>query len=70
MVNRTAIDINKKIRQLLKAGTSLVWVVYAETRTVIVHTKSGAITLEESDVLSGGEVLPGFDIRVGDIFPE
>ena len=64
-----ASDIHRKIRQLLKAGTALIWIVYAETRTVVVHTPAGAITREESDILSGGDVLPGFEVSVGDIFP-
>ena len=62
-------DIHKKVRELLKAGTPLIWLVYAETRTVVVHTAAGAIICEESDTLSGGDVLPGFEVRVGDIFP-
>ena len=62
-------DIHKKVRELLKAGTPLIWLVYAETRTVVVHTSAGAIICEESDTLSGGDVLPGFEVRVGDIFP-
>lgn len=65
----TAIDIHKKIRQLLKVGTSLIWIVYAETRTIVVHTKAGAVTLEETDMLSSGDVLPGFEVKVADIFP-
>ena len=66
--NRTG-DTHKKVRELLKAGTSLIWIVYAETRTVAVHTAVGAVTYEESDTLSGGDVLPGFEVGVGDIFP-
>ena len=66
--NRTS-DTHKKVRELLRAGASLVWLVYAETRTVAVHTAAGAVTYEESDTLSGGDVLPGFEVRVGDIFP-
>ena len=62
-------DIHKKVRELLRAGASLIWLVYAETRTVAVHTAAGAVTYEESDTLSGGDVLPGFELRVGDIFP-
>ena len=66
--NRTG-DTHKKVRELLKAGTSLIWIVYVETRTVAVHTAVGAVTYEESDTLSGGDVLPGFEVGVGDIFP-
>jgi len=62
-------DIHKKVRELLKAGTTLIWIVYAETRTVVVHTPAGAITHEETDILSGGAVLPGFEVRVADVFP-
>ena len=65
----SADDIHRKVRELLKAGTPLIWIVYAETRTVVVHTSASAVTYEESDTLSGGDVLPGFEVRVGDIFP-
>lgn len=64
-----ATDIHRKIRQLLTAGTALVWIVHPETRTVEVHTRSGATTLEGDDTLSGGDVLPGFEIPVREIFP-
>ena len=64
-----AADIHRKIRQLLAAGTTLVWIVYPSTRTVEVHSRSGATTLEDDDKLSGGDVLPGFDIPVREIFP-
>ena len=63
------VDTHKKIRELLGAGTSLIWIVYDETRTVVVYTAAGAIICEESDTLSGGDALPGFEVRVGDIFP-
>ena len=62
-------DMHRKIRQLLAAGTALIWIVHPETRTVEVHTRSGATTLEGDDMLSGGDVLPGFEIPVREIFP-
>ena len=62
-------DIEKKVQQLLNAGTSLVWIVYPDLRTVTVHTMDGATTLAETDTLSGGDILPGFEVRVSDIFP-
>ena len=66
--NKTA-DTHLKVTQLLKAGTSLIWLVYPETRAVEAHTAAGANTLYEDDTLSGGDVLPGFILRVADIFP-
>ena len=65
----SADDIHKKVRELLKAGTPLIWLVHSRTRAVVVHTSAGAVTYEESDTLSGGDVLPGFELRAGDIFP-
>ena len=64
-----AADIRLKIRQLLDAGTALVWIVYPEMRIVDVHTREGATTLDAADTLSGGDVLPGFEIPVREIFP-
>ena len=68
--NNRVTDMHRKIRQLLAAGTALVWIVHPETRTVEVHTRSGAVTLEEGDALGGGDVLPGFEIPVREIFPK
>lgn len=64
-----AADIHRKIRQLLAAGTTLVWIVYPATRTVEVHTHSGAAALERAAILKGGDVLPGFEVAVHEIFP-
>ena len=67
--NNKAGDTHLKVMQLLKAGTRLVWLVYPETRSVVVQTADGATTLSETDTLSGGDVLPGFNIPISDIFP-
>ena len=67
--NTRASDIHLKVMQVLGAGTRLIWLVYPETRTVEVHTAEGGTKLHEDDTLSGGDALPGFSMRVGDIFP-
>ncbi|MDE2775516.1 MAG: Uma2 family endonuclease [Chloroflexota bacterium] len=64
-----ASDIEKKIEQLLEAGTTLIWIVYPDLQRIVVHTIDGMFKLKESDLLTGGDVLPGFEIRVADIFP-
>jgi len=65
----TASDINRKIHELFAAETSLIWIVYPETRTVDVHQSGSATTLTESGTLDGGTVLPGFTLPVSQIFP-
>ena len=62
-------DIHLKVMQLLNAGTRLIWLIYPESRTIVAHTTAGANTLNENDTLSGGDVLPGFELRVNDLFP-
>ena len=62
-------DIEKKIEQLFDAGTTLIWIVYPELQHIAVHTNDGTFKLKESDLLTGGDILPGFEVRVSDIFP-
>ena len=64
-----ASDINLKTRQLLDAGAQAVWIVDPATRSVQIHSPQGFTVLREGDALSGGDILPGFSIKVADIFP-
>ena len=59
----------EKVAEWLEAGTIAVWVIDPRTRTVTVHSAGElAGVLEESDVLTGGILLPGFALAVRDIF--
>jgi Uma2 family endonuclease len=61
--------VEEKVREWLDAGTRLVLVVNPRTRTVTVYASQTQVTrLIESDLLSGGEVLPGFSCRVAELF--
>lgn len=66
--NDKAADIHLKINKYLQYGTRAVWVAYPDSRSVVVHTTSGAQTLHENEILDGGDILPGFKLRVGEIF--
>lgn len=66
--NDKAAEIHTKINKYLQYGTKMVCVVYPATRTVEVHTPSGARTLGEADTFDGGDVLPGFSLPIRDIF--
>ncbi|MXY45939.1 MAG: Uma2 family endonuclease [Chloroflexi bacterium] len=61
-------EITAKVAQYLEAGTLMVIVVNPLNRTVQVHTPSGVISLTEGDTLDGGDVLPGWNMPVADIF--
>ena len=61
--------INDKARMWLSYGVRLVWVVRPETRTIDVHPADGPVTtLTASDSLDGGDVLPGFELDVSEVF--
>jgi len=61
-------DVDWKVTQYLKYGVKQVWVLYPKSRRVKVHTPDAAYSLEGDDVLEGGDVLPGFSVKVSVIF--
>ncbi|MBI4470753.1 MAG: Uma2 family endonuclease [Acidobacteria bacterium] len=65
----TVLDVEQKVRDWLKAGTALVWVVSPELHTVTVYRSLTDITiLTEKDNLDGGELMPGFRLGVAELF--
>jgi Uma2 family endonuclease len=64
----TAQDIRERVRDFLKAGTRLVWVVYPESRTVDVYRSDGMQVVEIDGVLEGGDALPGFELALRAVF--
>lgn len=61
--------ISEKVREYLDAGVKLAWVVYPKRQMVQVFTPDrNSRLLYEDDTLDGGDVLPGFEMRVGEIF--
>lgn len=63
-------QIQIKLWHYQQAGT-IVWVVYPEERTVIVHTPGQPPKIYGvDDTLDGGDVLPGFTLPLNSIFPE
>lgn len=60
--------VHDKVRDWLAAGSALVWVVYATARRLVVHRADGsAQALGPDDEVDGGEVLPGFRMKVADL---
>jgi Uma2 family endonuclease len=62
-------EIELKRREYFDSGVRLVWIVDLRKRIVNVYTSvETCTTLIESDVLDGGEVLPGFRLKLRDWF--
>ncbi len=65
----TYVSVLDKVNDWLNAGVKAVWVVDPASREVVVHKQSGSVhILRKDDVLSGEEVLPGFECKVSEIF--
>jgi Uma2 family endonuclease len=68
--NDLAQDVNEKVEEYLQAGVPLVWEVYPESRTVLVHRPNSTVTkLHATDELTGEDVFPGFRCQVAEFFP-
>ena len=67
--NAEQTDLRRKLAHYRRAGV-VVWVVDYVARRVEVHLPDNTVTLyDEESTLTGGDVLPGFELAVKDIFP-
>ncbi len=65
----TVNEVEEKVAEWLEAGTAVVWVVSPKLHTVTVYRSlTDIVTLTEKDNLDGGDVVPGFQIQVSEIF--
>lgn len=62
-------EMDRKLREYFESGVRLVWYVDPSTRTIRVFTSPEDVTeLDEGGMLDGGDVLPGFEANVGELF--
>jgi hypothetical protein len=65
----TKAEIDRKLREFFAAGCKLAWVIDPATKTAKVHTSATkAKALDETGVLDGGKVLPGFQLSLAELF--
>lgn len=55
-------------RYYIAHGVKLVWLVFPEQRVIEVYTPDDEFVLGEDEILTGGDVLPGFSLNVRDLF--
>ena len=62
-------EINEKIALYFAAGSRAVWVFNPRQRTATVYSSPSEFhTLSEQDTLEGGDVLPGFELKLSELF--
>jgi Uma2 family endonuclease len=66
----TAAEMRGKMTDYFDAGCRVVWIVDPLRRSVTIHRPDAhPVFLTEDDPLAERELLPGFSLLVGDIFP-
>ena len=67
--SNTRAEIREKVLEYLAAGARLVWVVDPRTRSVTAYrSRTDVRQVTGADTLDGHDVLPGFRLRVADLF--
>ena len=61
-------ELDEKLSDYIQAGVRLIWVVHPRGRGVEVIEGERRSWAGEGDTLSGGEVLPGFELPVATLF--
>jgi len=65
----TAAEVKTKVNEYFDAGSKSVWIVYPDSREVVVFRSAReSVVLSVQDTLDGGEVIPGFTCRVAELF--
>lgn len=65
----TAAEIRRRIRDYVDAGVPLVWIIWPTDQSVSVYAGTvNSTELHADDTLDGGDVLPGFSVKVADLF--
>lgn len=65
--NEPAAGINAKIRDFRSVGVPLIWVIDPENRQATIFESDSIRIVGEQEELSGGDVLPGFRMKLGDV---
>ena len=67
--SNTKLEMQRKRKEYFLGGTRLIWIVDPVSRTVEVWTSPDHCqTLTEADALDGGQVLPGFQVALREVF--
>ncbi len=69
--NNTKAEMDRKVREYFEAGVTLVWLIDPQKRTArIFSTAENSVLIRDDQSLDGGDVLPGFVVRLSDLLDE
>jgi Uma2 family endonuclease len=69
--SNTKREMNRKLQEYFGAGAEFVWYIDPDTQTAKAYTSPDQHSIIELDgVLTGGDVLPGFELSLKALFSE
>ena len=69
--SNTRDEMDRKRRECFDAGVRLVWMIDHRTKTAEAFSgRTNSKVLTESKTLDGGDVLPGFELSLRELFAE
>lgn len=69
--NNTEQEMQEKLGEYFSGGTRLAWIIDPRSRTArIYHAPDQFTLIDEAGSLTGGDVLPGFELRLKELFAE
>jgi Uma2 family endonuclease len=67
----SAEDLDVKVEQYLQSGAKQVWILYPKTKRIHVFQPDSQVrVLDGMQTLEGGDLLPGFSMKVVEVFSE
>jgi Uma2 family endonuclease len=64
--------MQRKLKEYFSSGVEMAWIFDPRAHAVAIHRSPGPPdeVLGEADTLHGGTVLPGFELRLAELFAE
>jgi len=63
-------ELDQRVSDFFASGTKRVWLVYPEHQEVYIHGLAGVVRRRGDDLLEDAELLPGFSVKVSEIFAQ
>jgi Uma2 family endonuclease len=64
--SQTAMELRRKVRDYLRAGTKEIWLLDYSNGELMIQTKTGILALQGAEVLESS-LVPGFSVPVADL---
>ncbi len=66
--DQSPLELREKAQYYLNNATQLVWIVFPQTQQIEVRTVNAVTILNPDDTLTAGDILPGFSVKVANLF--